>query len=290
MFAERDRGPSALEGYRSAINSVWTFNGRSLNGCPEIQSLLKTFRAERPRTVHHFPKWDLALVLRKLTLAPFEPLEGISQYHLSLKTVFLLLLASARRVGDIHAIDPKRIHIQPNAVTLQPYPGYLPKTASVAEGERRYMPIVIRRLSNFASEPEDMKLCPVRTLLAYDSFAKTLKAGRHEFFLSLNRPYTTVCKQTIAAWAVKLIKLAYSTDSENDRTLPNVNVQEVRAIAASLLHQATYSIEQVLAMATWASPTTFTSYYLREVSGLEGSLHTISPCIVAGHQVRGARN
>ena len=50
-----------------------------------IKALLKSFRAERPRSVHTFPKWDLALVLRTLIADPFEPLVSISPMHLTLR-------------------------------------------------------------------------------------------------------------------------------------------------------------------------------------------------------------
>ena len=202
-FDDVGNGPSACKGYRSAINSVWAFQGRSLNDSFQITALLKGFEADRPRPRHELPKWDLSLVLRALTLPPYEPLAEASPLHLTLKAVFLLLLASARRVGDIHAIDPRRTVVSPTAMILQPKAGYIPKSASTAEGQDRYSPIVVRRLSNLASEPEDMKLCPVRTLLAYDNYAKRLKKRRKCFFLPLKATHKRVKKQTISSWAVK---------------------------------------------------------------------------------------
>ncbi len=65
----------------------------------------------------------------------------------SRKTVFLLLLALARCVSDIHAIDPNRITKQGNNLILQPVPGFLPKMASAAEGQVMFQPIVVRSLS-----------------------------------------------------------------------------------------------------------------------------------------------
>ena len=62
----------------------------------------------------------------------------------------------------------------------------------------------------------------------------------------------------------------------------HTSTHEVRALAASLALQANFSLVNVLSAATWANPTTFTEYYLRDVSGLQGRLHVIAPCIVAG--------
>ncbi len=283
MFRDEGRGPSAIQGFRSAINSVWVYNKRSLNTSYEITSLLKSFSAERPRTVNTFPKWDVALILRTLNQAPYEPLHSASPLHLTRKTVFLLLLASARRVSDIHAIDPRRTVVKPEAIILQPILGYLPKAAATAEGLPRYSPIVVRRLRNFATDAEDLKLCPVRAILEYERYACKLKKDRDHFFVSLSTPYKPVQKATISGWIVQLIKDTYTTAKQADLLISSVNTHEIRAIASSLALQATHSLDHVMATAKWAQHSTFTSYYLREVSGIQGQLHTIGPCIVANH-------
>ena len=45
---------------------------------------------------------DLAFVLTYLCKDPFEPVNKSSLFHLSIKTSFLLTMATARRVGEIH--------------------------------------------------------------------------------------------------------------------------------------------------------------------------------------------
>ena len=49
------------------------------------------------------PQWDLAYVLNVMTGEPFEPLRKVPLMCCTLKTVFLLALASAKRRGEIHA-------------------------------------------------------------------------------------------------------------------------------------------------------------------------------------------
>ena len=51
----------------------------------------------------NLPKWNLSDVLNVLTKAPFEPMKDTDLKHLTLKTAFLLLLASAERCSEIHA-------------------------------------------------------------------------------------------------------------------------------------------------------------------------------------------
>ena len=48
--------------------------------------------------------WEVALVLQSLTGAPYEPLRTYEERFLSQKTLFLLALASAKRIGELHAL------------------------------------------------------------------------------------------------------------------------------------------------------------------------------------------
>ena len=71
-----------------------------------------------------------------------------------------------------------------------------------------------------------------------------------------------------------------------DARLAGARTHKIRAIASSLAVQATFALRDVIQAATWATPTVFASYYLREISGLEGRLHTVGPCIAAGSEIR----
>lgn len=80
------------------------------------------------------PPWDLALVLKALSLPPFEPLASITVKELSLKTALLLALASAKCTEDLIAfsVDGDCICFGPGAcsVTLRPRWGYVPESLS----------------------------------------------------------------------------------------------------------------------------------------------------------------
>ena len=284
-FKVKQLGPSTIEGYRSAINSVWHASGRSLAGY-HIDQLLKSFRAERPRSVITFPKWDLALVMRVLSKPPFEPLASSSPKNLTRKTVFLLLMATARRCGDIHAIDPSRVTFTRNAAILEPYPGYLPKVRNCAEGQERYQPIVVKSLSAITADPEELVLCPVRALKIYDEYARKKNLSRNRFFETLRSSGKVVCKNTVSSWVVSLIRDAYHDATESDARLCSLSTHEIRAISASLAHQATFALSDILATATWSNPNNFISHYLRNGEGLQGKLHMIAPGVVASKTLR----
>jgi len=55
----------------------------------------------RPATLTQVPAWDLAIVLKGLSVAPFEPLESVSEKFLMSKTIFILAISSLKRIRDL---------------------------------------------------------------------------------------------------------------------------------------------------------------------------------------------
>ena len=96
---------SAVKGYCSAINSVLALKGWDLAASREIMTLLRSFlRSVNPVELRP-PAWDVSLVLQSLTGAPYEPLRTCEERFLAQKTLFLLALASAKRIGELHALS-----------------------------------------------------------------------------------------------------------------------------------------------------------------------------------------
>ena len=63
--------------------------------------LLCSFHRVRPKSSRILP--NLSVVLNELTKAPFEAMKDTDLKHLTLKTAFLLALASSKRRSEIHA-------------------------------------------------------------------------------------------------------------------------------------------------------------------------------------------
>lgn len=70
-------------------------------------------------------------MLKMLLHPPFDPPQSCSLWHLSLRTVFLLAITSARRVSELHALSMKEPFMVffPNRVLLHPVQTYLPKVS-----------------------------------------------------------------------------------------------------------------------------------------------------------------
>ena len=77
--------------------------GHHIAQSSDLHRLLSSFHRDRPKSSRNLPKWNLSVVLNELTKAPFEPMKDTDLKHLTLKTAFLLALASAKRRSEIHA-------------------------------------------------------------------------------------------------------------------------------------------------------------------------------------------
>ena len=95
---------SAVKGYSSALNSVLALKDRDLASSREITMLLRSFA----RSVN--PVELRPLRLQSLTGAPYEPLRMCGERFLAQKTLFLLALASAKRIGELHTLSYRVSH------------------------------------------------------------------------------------------------------------------------------------------------------------------------------------
>ena len=96
---------SSLRGYRSVLSAVFRFHLPSLSSDPVIRDLLRSFRLSSAERVLRPPAWDLSKVLTYLVSPVFEPLSQASFHALPLKSLFLLALATANRVGELQALS-----------------------------------------------------------------------------------------------------------------------------------------------------------------------------------------
>ena len=95
----------------------------------------------------------------------FEPLSNASLRDLTCKTLFLVALATAKRVGELQALS-RIVSFSPSAACLS----YVPEFLAKMEAAVRPLPrsFSIQSLRDFAAGlPEYLLLCPVRSLSEY---------------------------------------------------------------------------------------------------------------------------
>ena len=92
-------------GYRSILSAVFKSVLPEISTSPVLHDLLRSFRVEAPVKEVCPPSWDLLKVLTFLCASPFEPLSDASLRDLTRKTLFLIALATAKRVGELQALS-----------------------------------------------------------------------------------------------------------------------------------------------------------------------------------------
>ena len=106
LMVDRNLAFSTVKTYAAAISSCHEgFGDRSVFSHPLMKRFLRGVWRHRPVSRSLAPQWDLALVLRALIKAPFEPLDQVPLKFLAAKTALLLALTSAQRVSDLHALS-----------------------------------------------------------------------------------------------------------------------------------------------------------------------------------------
>lgn len=252
-------------GYRSAINSKHKgWENQTVGTSKHLSKLIKGIFNVNPTVKPLLPNWDLPSVLWRLCDFPFEPLLSCDFKFLTWKTVFLLALASASRVSELHALSVQEgnFRYERNGIRLLPNLQFLSKTQRL---NKPWNPIFIPRFDTFATEEKDLLLCPFRALKMYikrtDSRRKEIES--ENVFLTYQKGVNkSASKDSIARWIVSLIKYVYE---DLNKQLDTVRAHDTRKLSTSwaLFNGAT--ISEIIKAAHWASDNTFTSFYMKDV-------------------------
>ncbi len=247
--------------------------GKSVRKHPLVTRFLSGALRLRPPVRSRIPPWDLAVVLEALCRPPFEPIEEISDCHLTLKTIFLLAISSLKRVGDLQALSvaPTHLDFVPGMAKAFLYPrvGYVPKFPHVMP-----QPVVLQAFSPPPfGEPDQQKLncmCPVRALDLY--VHRTSLWRRVDQLLVCYGPPKRglpASKQTLSRWILDAINISYESSQ-----LPSpmgVRAHSTRSVAASKAFLAGVPIQDICNAAGWSTLLTFVRFYGLDMRSTPGS-------------------
>ena len=287
LFQVKHLNPRTIKGYRSAISSTISACGSrtEFSDSQELGSLIRSFQLERPPQRKIAPQWNLSLVLQSLLKPPFEPIAKCELKFLTLKTVFLVALASGRRRSELHALCFDSHHFRQNQdqsmVTLYPDLDFVAKNQAldaVAE------PIKLSAFTSVGGADADRKLCPVRCLLQYRKSTATpeCRKGRKKLFISYKPSKSDEIKRaTISSWICKLIRLAYESEGSDPRALElhKVSAHEVRALSASASVFRGMTVDSVMQSCTWKSRNTFSDFYLRDMCSYIDDIYVMTSSV-----------
>lgn len=86
----------AVSTLKVQVAALGVYLERSISSETLVTRFFRALTRSRPAPAKHFPNWDLSVVLQALTKEPFEPLQEISLGNLTLKTLFLVAITSAK--------------------------------------------------------------------------------------------------------------------------------------------------------------------------------------------------
>ena len=238
--------------------------GRSVGHVEAISRYLKGLRIARPIVRSAAPPWDLASVLLSLTQSPFEPMASCDLKFLTWKTIFLLAIASARRVSELQALscDPPFTILKGETASLRTVPSFLPKAAT------HWHLCQSIELNAFFPHPERKNRiqqtwhtqCPVRALRFYLDRYKEFRKSRQLFVLyGRGKEGDPASKATIGRWLVEAINQAYSSLGKGFPKV--VHAHQTRAVASTWAEFAKCDPSEIMRAGLWSSHSTFVQHY-----------------------------
>ena len=218
-------------------------------------------------------------MLTYLVSPAFEPLSPASCRALTLKPLFLLALATTKRVGELQALSSIVTFVAGDACL-----SYIPQFVIKSESLTRSIPcsFLVKSLADFAAGLDtDLLLCPGRALRLYLLRARSLSPGRHRLFVSPRRPSHAMSRNAVSFFLREVISAAGAARPQ----VGPLRAPEVRSVSTSVAFHRHWSVTSVLESAPWASSSVFSSFYLRDIKHEYDGLLSLGPFVAAGSRI-----
>ena len=261
------------------LSVVFKFHLPALFSHLVLRDLLRSFQVPAPSCPMCPPSWDLSKALRFLISGAFEPLRDAPLRALSKKVLFLLALATAKRVGELQALSRIASFIVGDAC-----PSYVPEFVVKSESRFRSIPrsFLVKSLSDFAAGlDDDLLLCPVRTLRIYLDRTLSLASSLRRLFVSLSCPTRAMSKNAVSFFLCEVIHGAEASCPE----VGAVRAHDIRGVSTSVVFHRNWSVSAVLHAATWSSSSVLSSFYLRDLQYEFQGLRSLGPFVAAGSRI-----
>lgn len=189
-------GYSSLNTVRSALSLILpSVDGYQCGSHPLLTRFLKAIGKLRPPVRRYNTVWDAGQLLNYFTSLSCN--EELSLKHLTMKTAALLAILSGQRVQTLSLISLLDIKIQNGTINIL-----------VSENVKTSRPGAAQPNIVLPSYGENVKLCPVTTLLYYIDKTKGIRRDCNQLFISYEPPYKSVSVQTISRWLKSCLQLA----------------------------------------------------------------------------------
>ena len=187
--------------------------------------------------------------------------------------------ATAARRSELHALSKDFLRdTNWTYVKLKTVPGFLAKNQAAGDF-RSYKVKSLASFTNSSGLESERLMCPVRALRFYTN--RTLRTPDNiHLFVSFKKGHTTkIHPNTISSWLKSCISLCYELSG---KPLPTrVVAHSVRSMAVSWASLKNVGIHQIMKACSWKSSNTFISFYLKDLTAIEGEMHKIGEVSVS---------
>ena len=277
-FKNKGAALSTIKGYRAMLAAVFKFPLPEISSSPILKDLIRSFEISAPRPIFPPPPWDLDKVLEFLSGPPFEPLARASFLDKTKKALFLLAMATAKRVSELQALSFS-VSFQGEDLVLYYDPFFRAKTESVINPLPRS--VIVPSLSEFAGDLPERLHCPVRAVKYLRKAARSASFIPPRLFVSPRNPKHSMSKNAMSFYLRQLI-----IDSGAVSSARPPRAHDIRGIATSLNYYSNLSLTSLMQVATWKSKRVFASRYLKEVSATQDSIQQFGPLVIAGDRLK----
>ena len=126
-------------------------------------------------------------------------------------------------------------------------------------------------------------LCPVRALRIYMERTDKIRSGsQKKLFISVQENFDRdISKNTISGWLKKTVMKCYEVASPDSQRLFRLKAHDVRALSSSWAFHRNASMENIMRACSWRSHNTFTGFYLRDLTMIQGEMLRLGPLVAA---------
>ena len=277
MFKSKGAALSTIKGYRAMLAVVFKFPLPEISSSSILKDLIRSFEISAPRPIFPPPPWDLDKVLEFLSGPPFEPLARASFLDKTKKALFLLAMATAKRVSELQALSFS-VSFQGEDLVLYYDPFFRAKTESVINPLPRS--VIVPSLLDFAGDLPERLHCPVRAVKYLRKAARSASFIPPRLFVSPRNPERSMSKNAMSFYLRQLI-----IDSGAVSSARPPRADDIRGIATSLNYYSNLSLSSLMQVATWRSKRVFASRYLKEVSATQDNIQQF---VTMSYNERGA--
>ena len=278
LRTEKKLSVSAIKGYRSMLAAVFGFNHKSVFESQVLTQLIRSFAIEVPRRTFSKPSWDLDKVLSYLASDKFQDMGSISLDLLTKKTLFLVALATAKRLGELQAVSSV-IATNQDDFMLSYLPEFLAKTETSESPVNRVFRL--KSLSSLVGNERERTLCPVRALKFYLDRVKSQSRPRN-LFVSVQNPSRPMTRGAMSFFLRSVIIEADAINDPAEEGRRSTGPHSIRGVSTSAQFLRNMSVATVLETACWKSSSVFTTFYLKDVQFSSEGVHSLGPFVAAG--------